>query len=223
MPAVPAGHICYIGGVDQFMMKRGSLCEKDTDWAMRKPTIEQSPVIRVSLGPKVPAELPKMVEGLKRLVKSCPVVETSMEESGKHVLAACGEEHMRVLKNDLENEYCTVGVKFEDPSITYRETVTMESSMMALSKSPNKHNRLFIKAEPLDEELCRAIDANRINPQQDPKKRSKLLAEFGWDKTDTLKIWGLAQHLRKLVGLMAPISSLTKQRPSSTLMRLRRV
>merc|ERR1719276_288982 len=62
--------------------------------------------------------------------------------------------------------------------------------MMCLSKSPNKHNRLFIKAEPLDEELNVAIETNRINPMQDPKKRSKIMAEFGWDKTDALKIWG---------------------------------
>jgi len=62
---------------------------------------------------------------------------------------------------------------------------------MCLSKSPNKHNRLFVKAEPLDEEVNRAIEANRIYPTQDLKTRTKLLEkEFNWDKTDALKIWG---------------------------------
>jgi len=190
MPSVMAGNICCVQGIDQSLKKRGTLASSDTDLAMRKPTLEQSPVIRVSLGPKNAAELPKMVEALRRLTKSCPVVETGMEDTGKHTLAACGEEHMRVLKSDLEKEYCPVEVKWEAPSITYRETVTMESSMMCLSKSPNKHNRLFIKAEPLPEELNRAIETNRINPMQDAKKRSKILAEFGWDKNDALKIWG---------------------------------
>jgi len=62
---------------------------------------------------------------------------------------------------------------------------------MCLSKSPNKHNRLFMKAEPLGEELSRAIEEKRVWPQQDLKQRSKLLCnEFEWDKNDTLKIWG---------------------------------
>jgi len=133
-----------------------------------------------------------MVEALRRLAKTCPIIETSLEDNGKHVLAACGQEHMRVLKYDLENEYLKdIDIRWDEPSISYRETVTAESSMMCLSKSPNKHNRLFVKAEPLDEELCQAVEANIINPFQDKKIQSKKMAlEFGWDRTDAMKIWG---------------------------------
>jgi len=83
-----------------------------------------------------------------------------------------------------------VPIKWDDPSITYRETVTDESDIMCLSKSPNKHNRLFVKATPLDDELCKAIESGYIGQNQDLKIRGKRLEkEFGWDKTDTLKIW----------------------------------
>jgi elongation factor 2 len=97
-----------------------------------------------------------------------------------------------MLKSDLENEYlCGIDVVWDEPSISYRETVTGESSMMCLSKSPNKHNRLFVKAEPMEEDLCRAIETNRINPNQDLKVRTKILEkEFGWSKSDGLKLWG---------------------------------
>merc|ERR1719146_547355 len=48
-----------------------------------------------------------------------------------------------------------------------------------------------MKAEPLGEECSQAIEQKRIWPTQDLKKRSKILCdEFGWDKGDTLKIWG---------------------------------
>merc|ERR550537_319470 len=99
---------------------------------------------------------------------------------------------MRILKHDLKEDYLPgVPLKWDDPSVSYRETVTSESSQICLSKSPNKHNRLFIKAEPLSEEVNRAIEANRINPNQEAKARAKILdKEFGWDKTDALKIWG---------------------------------
>merc|ERR550537_617436 len=98
---------------------------------------------------------------------------------------------MRILKHDLEEDYLPgVPLKWDDPSVAYRETVTAESSVICLSKSPNKHNRLFIKAEPMTEEVNLAIESNRINPMLDPKARAKILdKEFGWDKTDALKIW----------------------------------
>lgn len=61
---------------------------------------------------------------------------------------------------------------------------------MCLAKSPNKHNRLFVKAGPLSDELSKKIEDEDIGPRQDAKERSKILAdEFEWDKTDTQKIW----------------------------------
>jgi len=191
MASVPAGNLCAVSGIDQYVLKRCTLTNSKDAWSLPKPTITVSPVVKVALGPKSAADLPKMVEGLRRLSKSCPIVETSMEDNGKHVMAACGQEHMRVLKHDLETEYLPgIGIQWDDPSISYRETVTGESSMMCLSKSPNKHNRLFVKAEPMDDALCTAIESGKIFQNQDAKIRSKLLEkEYGWDKTDALKIW----------------------------------
>lgn len=41
------------------------------------------------------------------------------------------------------------------------------------------------------EELSLAIEAQKVFPTQDMKKRGKILEkEFGWDKVDTVKIWG---------------------------------
>ena len=61
---------------------------------------------------------------------------------------------------------------------------------MALSKSQNKHNRLYAKAQPLDEELSQAIENGKINPRDDFKARARILAdEYGWDVTDARKIW----------------------------------
>ena len=37
-----------------------------------------SPVVRVAVEPKNPADLPKLVEGLKRLAKSDPMVQVSV-------------------------------------------------------------------------------------------------------------------------------------------------
>jgi elongation factor 2 len=190
--SVPAGNICAISGVDQYIKKRATLAGSLDMYPCKTINFSVSPVVRISVEPKQTKELPKMVQGMQRLDKSCPLVEVSTEDSGRHNVAGVGVEHMRILKNDLEKEFLNdIALQWGAPSVQYRETVTAESSQVCLSKSPNKHNRLFVKAEPLSEEVNRAIEDNRIYPTQDLKTRTKLLEkEFGWDKTDALKIWG---------------------------------
>jgi len=59
-----------------------------------------------------------------------------------------------------------------------------------MSKSPNKHNRLYCVADTLQDGLPDEIEKGKINPKDDPKERGKrLVEEFGWEKGDTLKIW----------------------------------
>jgi len=190
--SVPAGNLCLVSGIDQYVLKRCTVAASTASFPLSGPAITVSPVVRRAVEPKTAAHLPKMVEALRRLAKTCPIIECKSEDNGKYVLAAGGAEHMRVLKSDLENEYMAgIELVWGDPSISYRETVTAESSMMCLSKSPNKHNRLFIKAEPLAENLNRAIETGLIFPTQDVKARAKKLKnEYDWDIGDGLKIWG---------------------------------
>jgi len=97
---------------------------------------------------------------------------------------------LEICLKDLEEDHAGVPLRFSDPVVPYRETVSATSSMTALSKSPNKHNRLYVVAQPLDEELAKAIENGKINPRDDFKARARVLAdEFGWDVTDARKIW----------------------------------
>jgi len=83
-----------------------------------------------------------------------------------------------------------VPLKISDPVVGYRETVKAESSMVALSKSQNKHNRLYVKALPIEEELTKAIENGQVSSRDDFKARARVLAdEYGWDVTDARKIW----------------------------------
>ncbi len=45
---------------------------------------------------KVASDLPKLVEGLKRLAKSDPMVLCMIEESGEHKIAGAGELHLEI-------------------------------------------------------------------------------------------------------------------------------
>ena len=73
---------------------------------------------------------------------------------------------------------------------SYRETVTEESSQMCLSKSPNKHNRLFMKAVHMPDGLAEDIDKGEVSPRGDFKVRGRYLADkYEYDVTEARKIW----------------------------------
>lgn len=114
--------------------------------------------MRVAVECKNPSDLPKLVEGLKRLSKSDPMVQCSIEESGEHIIAGAGELHLEICLKDLEEDHAGIPLKKSDPVVSYRETVSEESDIMCLSKSPNKHNRLFMKAAGMPDELPAAIE-----------------------------------------------------------------
>merc|ERR1712096_196613 len=87
---VPAGNICGLVGVDQFLVKTGTITTFKEAHNMKVMKFSVSPVVRVAVEPKNPADLPKLVEGLKRLSKSDPMVQCFIEESGEHIIAGAG-------------------------------------------------------------------------------------------------------------------------------------
>ena len=96
--------------------------------------------------------------GLKRLSKSDPMVQCMIEESGEHIIAGAGELHLEICLKDLEEDHAQIPLKKSDPVVSYRETVSEESTQMCLSKSPNKHNRLFMRCVPMPDGLAEDID-----------------------------------------------------------------
>merc|ERR1719263_2171127 len=190
VPDVPAGNTVALVGVDAFLMKQGTITSADDAHCIKVMKYSVSPVVRVAVEVKNANDLPKLVEGLKKLSKSDPLVQCITEESGEHIIAGCGELHVEICLKDLIEEYAKCDIKQGDPVVTYKEVITEESSQMCLSKSPNKHNRLFLKGGPLGDDLALKIESEELGPKTDPKQRGKELVEkFEWDKTDTQKIW----------------------------------
>lgn len=144
-----------------------------------------SPVVRVAIQPKNPSEVPKLAEGLRKLVKTDPCVQCTIDEStGEMIVAAAGELHLEILLGDLA-ELAKVEFTQSEPVTSFRETVTEASSETCLAKSPNKHNRIWVAAEPFPEGLADAIENGSVRTS-DPKD---LCQRFGWDPLDARKIW----------------------------------
>ena len=75
---VPCGNICGLVGVDQFLVKTGTITTFENAHNLKVMKFSVSPVVRVAVEAKNPADLPKLVEGLKRLAKSDPMVQVSL-------------------------------------------------------------------------------------------------------------------------------------------------
>ena len=195
---IPAGNTCGLVGIDQYLLKSGTITTLEDACCIKTMKFSVSPVVRCAVEPTKAQDLPKLVEGLKRLSKSDPLVQCSMEESGEHIIAGCGELHIEICLKDLQEDFMNgAPIVISDPVVSYRETCTEESSRMVMSKSPNKHNRLYCKAIPLgysetDEQtpLADDIEEGVVKADQDPKTRTRILVDkYGWDKMTTQKIW----------------------------------
>jgi elongation factor 2 len=187
---VPCGNTVGLVGVDNYILKCGTISDSVNAHNIKVMKFSVSPVVRVAVEPKNPSELPKLVEGLKRLSKSDPCVKTYIEESGEHIVAGAGELHLEICLKDLKEEFTGIDLITSDPVVSFRETVTAESTKSVLTKSPNKHNRLWMTAEPFAEGLSEAIEDGDIGPRDELKPRARKLADtYGWDVNEARRIW----------------------------------
>merc|ERR1712232_1072159 len=179
---VPCGNTVALVGVDQYILKSGTITDIEDAHNIVAMKYSVSPVVKVAVKPKDGKDLPKLVEGLKKLSKSDPLVVCTTEESGEHIIAGCGELHVEICLKDLREEYAQCDFIVSDPVVSYRETVSEQSSMTVLAKSPNKHNRIYLQAEPMSDELAVIIEDGKCGPKADAKERTKILKEkFDWD------------------------------------------
>lgn len=108
VPEVPCGNTCGLVGVDQYLLKTGTIADIEATEAhnIRVMKYSVSPVVRVAVKAKNPAELPKLIAGMQRLSKSDPLVLCiNNAETGENIIAGSGELHVEICINDLINEY----------------------------------------------------------------------------------------------------------------------
>jgi len=195
VPDIPAGNTCGLVGVDAYLIKTGTLTTSEVAHNIKQMKYSVSPVVRVAVECKNAADLPKLVEGLKRLAKSDPLVQITQEgESGQNIIAGAGELHLEICLKDLVDDFMGgAEIRVSDPVVSYRETVIEKSSQTVLSKSANKHNRLFAEVENMNPDLQAEIEDGKVRADpKDAKEQARYLADkYGFDPADVgpKKLW----------------------------------
>lgn len=186
---VPCGNIIALSGVDQYLLKSGTITTYEFAHNIKCMKFTVSPVVRVAVDPVNPSDLAKFIEGLKRLSRSDQLVQCEIDK-GQHIIAGAGELHLEICLRDLENVYAKVPIKTSEPLVTYKETVSEVSSQACLAKSANKLNRIYMTCQPLSEQFCQDIDDKKITLNQDERERAKYLhAKHNFDLSEAKKIW----------------------------------
>jgi len=205
IPSVPCGNICGLQGVDKCIVKTGTITDNMCAHNMKQMKFSVSPVVRVAVKCADQQELPKLVLGLQRLAKSDPMVLIISEKNtSEHIIAGAGELHLEICLKDLEEDHAGIKIVKSDPVVTYSETVKGQCDpddvklspcdqackrdpekrepYVSLSKSPNKHNRLYVWAAPMPDEMCSEMaTVPEMNPKYDQKLRSTYMTENYFD------------------------------------------
>ena len=141
------------------------------------------PVVSKAIEAAKPADLPKLIEVLRQVQKEDPTIKIEInEETGEHLMHGMGELHLEIIENRIKSEK-GVDIKTSPPIVVYREAITKEGQESE-GKSPNKHNRLYFTAEPLDDDLAKAVQDDKIPSGRFKKKDPAVIdafRELGWD------------------------------------------
>lgn len=186
--SAPAGSIILLGGVN-IISKSGTIFGNSVTepLAIFRPIdyLNQS-VFKLVIEPQVPTELPKLLDGLRKISKSYCGVEIKVEESGEHVIFGSGELYMDSLMYDLR-DITDINIKVSDPITKFAETVIDSSFTKVPIKSQNEQNSITIIAEPLGPKLAQDLERGKI---QNRGRLNKILRnEYGWDSLAARSLW----------------------------------
>lgn len=146
-------------------------------------------VVKVFISPKNQNELPILIEGLKKLAKLDACIRITAFEENDFIIACPNELYIQKCINDLKT-LIEIDFKISDLMVSLRETVLAVSNQVCLAKSPNKHTRFYVTAEPLHQELVEKMETGKIVPLIDGDGRNDVLVtECYWNMDYTQQIW----------------------------------
>jgi elongation factor 2 len=211
---ITAGNIAATLGLDQARSGETvvTLGYRDVVAPFERLRYVSEPVVTMAIEPKKTADLPKLVEALRKLSIEDPnIVVKINEETGEYLISGMGPLHLEIALTFLKENY-GVEVETSPPIVVYRETCRATSEVLE-GKSPNKHNRLYISVEPLNEETIRLIQQGVVTEDMDTRERAKILRDqANWDYDEARRIWAIDENINVLVDRTSGVQYLREVR-----------
>lgn len=192
-----AGNLVLVEGIDAPIKKTATVFDskfRGNVSTFQGLQYENRSTIRMSLEPLKPAELPKLVDSLRKVCKSYHAITTKVEESGEHVMIGPGELSLDCALHDLRHLFCSnLEITLADPIVSFCETVIETSGMVASGTTANNKNRISLMAEPLDKGLAADIEVGMLTCSGQPEERQHtsifLQEKYNWDLLGSRSVW----------------------------------
>ncbi|MDQ4023601.1 MAG: elongation factor EF-2 [Thermoproteota archaeon] len=182
---LPAGNIPALLGLDYAVAGETVSTVKSIP-AFESIKYVSEPVVTIAVEPKHPKDLPKLVEALRRITVEDPnLIVKINEESGETLMAGMGVLHLEIATSLLQE--AGLNITTTQPLINYRETIRTKAGPI-MSKSPNKHNKIFMRIESLGDEIIELIRNGQIKEDMDKKEMAKILREKGWNADEARNV-----------------------------------
>ena len=131
-----------------------------------------------------------LVEALRKVTRTYPLVSTKVEESGEYTLNGTGELQLDCAMYDLRHVYSNIDIKVSNPMVHFTETVQEKSSLLCFAETPNRMNRLAMTAEPMEKGLADDVESEVVSARWEPRRFQAFLQEkYGWDKLAARSFW----------------------------------
>ena len=145
-------YVCGLVGIDQFLLKWDTLTLSEMMHPFHTMKLSVAAVVNVKMEPKNTTDMPKLVEGLKRMAQSDPLVHCSTSKSGQHIIAGAGELHLEICLKDLRDDYIKgAEVRVSEPIGSFEETISAKSGH-------DEHPKIIVSKSPI---MCYLFDISR--------------------------------------------------------------
>jgi len=210
---IVAGNMAALLGLD--LARAGEtlvdVAHKDGMLPFERIKYVSEPVMTIAIEPKHPKDLPRLVDIMHRIAIDDPnLVTTINKETGEYLLSGMGELHLEIACKSIKDY--GLDILSSRPIVVYRESIAGQG-VVAMAKSPNKHNRFWIRVEPLEDKVMEMMEKGEIDEAMGRKGMGTLLyREAKWPTEEARNVWALEEHKNILINVTKGIQFLREVR-----------
>jgi elongation factor 2 len=155
------------------------------------------PVVTIAVEPKFNRDLPRLVELLRKLSLEDPNLVTSInEETGEYLISGMGTLHLEIANTLITKT--GLEIVTSKPIVIYREAIRGEAGPIE-GKSPNRHNKIYIEIEPLEDQVMDLIRTGKISEYMDKADMAKQLRAVGWEPEEARGVWSIDEPFNMIL------------------------
>ena len=153
-----------------------------------------SPCLKYIVKFCAPFDYSRLVNAIIPIMASNSYMALELQQNGDAQFLG---KYMEDIDTILSTLPADLDVKISEASIIYKESITSSSSRECKGTSPNRHNSLYLMAEPITDDVIDTLN----ECEDDLDKAKELLAsKFKWKDSYSDRVWAIGDKKKKAWG-----------------------